>query len=52
MRVGVGACGCVYMCVGACLSYYTDDHQNLFVIFLMHGYTSSSPNDNKMQNLM
>ena len=41
LRVGVGACGCVH----ACLSYYTGDHQNLFVIFLMYSYVSLSAND-------
>ena len=38
---GVGACGCVR----ACLSYYTGDHQDLFVIFLMYSYVSLSAND-------
>ena len=47
VHVGVGACGCGGggTCVSACLSYYTGNHQNLFVIFLMYDYVSLSAND-------
>ena len=56
MRVHVHACacggGCLWVCVRACLSYYTGDHQNLIVILLIAMYLYLQMIDNKMQNLM
>ena len=47
MHVHACACACMWVPVGVWMrvSYYTGDHQNLFVIFLMYGYVSLSANN-------